>query len=147
MASDERFSQYLGHPRAKLPGARVVLNQPGQVNVVRWRLVEERTGDSEVAWAPGALPNPVTRRNIIDLRHTNPNIRRRRVAIASLMWGYGISGARWGAGWASDISNFLSPRLDAVLAECEANLTTGAIAEAYKLNLFHPDLEVLVHTA
>jgi hypothetical protein len=81
----------------------------------------------------GVLPNPITRSNIIGLRHTNPNIRRRRVAIASLMRGYGISGARWGAQWIGDVSNFLSPGLDAVTASCEANLTAGVIAEAYQL--------------
>jgi hypothetical protein len=49
------------------------------------------------------------------------------------MWGYGIGGARWGAQWVSDVSNLLGPDLDAVLATCEANLTGGAIAEAYQL--------------
>ena len=115
------------------PAPQAVLNQPGQINVAQWELVEERTGNPEVAWALGVLPNPVTRSNIIGLRHANPNIRRHRVAIASLMWGYGISGARWGAQWVSDVSNFLGPDLDAVLASCEANLTAGAIAEAYQL--------------
>lgn len=49
------------------------------------------------------------------------------------MWGYGISGARWGDQWVGDVSNFLSPGLDAILAECEASLASGAIAEAYRL--------------
>jgi hypothetical protein len=48
------------------------------------------------------------------------------------MWGYGIKGTRWGT-WVSDVSNFLSPTLDTLLADCEAHLTAGAIAEAYKL--------------
>jgi hypothetical protein len=38
-----------------------------------------------------------------------------------------------GAQWVSDVSSFLGPGLDAVLAKCEANLITGAIAEAYQL--------------
>jgi hypothetical protein len=115
------------------PAAKAVLNQPGQINVKQWELVEERTGNPEVTWALSVLPNPVTRSNIIGLRHANPDIRRHRVAIASLMWGYGISGARWGAQWVSDVSNFLGPGLDAVLATYEANLITGAIVEAYQL--------------
>jgi hypothetical protein len=115
------------------PAPQAVLNQPGQINVAQWELVGERTGNPGVAWALGVLPNPVTRSNIIGLRHPDSDIRRRRVAIASLMWGYGISGARWGTQWVSDVSNFLGPGLDAVLAKCEANLITGAIAEAYQL--------------
>lgn len=124
------------------PAAKAVLNQPGQINVAQWELVEERTGNPEVAWALGALPNPVTRSDIIGLRHANPDIRRRRIAIASLMWGYGISGARWGAQWVSDISNFLGPDLDAVLATCEANLIAGTIAEAYQLFTLPRDTEL-----
>lgn len=46
----------------------------------------------------------------IGLRHPNPAVRRRRVAVASLMWGYGITGTRCGS-WVTDISNFLSPGL------------------------------------
>jgi len=115
------------------PAPWVVLNQPGPFNVTQWRLVEERTGDPEVAWALSVLPNPVTRSHIIGFRHGNPTILRRRVTIASLMWGYGITGARWGDQWVNDVSDFLSPSLDAVLAGCEANLITGALADAYKL--------------
>jgi hypothetical protein len=58
------------------------------------------------------------------------------VAIASLMWGYGITGTRWGT-WVSDISNFLSAGLDPILARCETYLTAGAIAQAYRL-FTHP---------
>jgi 8-oxoguanine DNA glycosylase-like protein len=50
--------------------------------------------------------------------------------------GYGVTGTRWGS-WVNDISNFLSPGLDPVLADCEAHLTAGKIAEAYKL-FTHP---------
>ena len=114
------------------PARETVLNQRVRINVPQWRQVEEETRDPEVTWALEALPDTVTRSHIIGLHHEDPNIRRRRIAIASLMWGYGIRGARW-ARWAHDISNFLSPDLDAGLAECEANLTAGAIAEAYKL--------------
>ncbi len=49
------------------------------------------------------------------------------------MWGYGVSGPRWGTQWVSDMSDFLAPRLDALLAKCETNLARGLIAEAYKL--------------
>ena len=35
------------------------------------------------------------------------------------MWGYGITGTRWGS-WVTAISDFLSPGLDLVLADCEA---------------------------
>jgi hypothetical protein len=115
------------------PTSQAVLNQPGRISGAQWALVAEQTTDPQVAWALGVLPNPVTRSDIIGLRHQDPNIRRRRVAVASLMWGYGISGTRWGNQWVSNVSNFLSPGLDAVLAACEANLTAGAIAEAYQL--------------
>ena len=77
------------------PAPQAVLNQPGQINVVQWELVEERTGNPEVAWALGVLPNSVTRSNIIGLRHANPNIRRRRFAIASLMWVRHLSTAKF----------------------------------------------------
>lgn len=66
----------------------------------------------------------------------NPVVRRRRVAIASLMWGYGITGTRWGS-WVTDISDFLSPGLDLVLADCETHLTAGRIAKAYE-RFAHP---------
>jgi hypothetical protein len=115
------------------PAPETVLNQPSQLNVARWQLVEKRNGDPEVTWVLNSFPAQVTRSDIIGLRHANPGIQRRRVVIASLMWGYGISGPRWGAQWVSDVSNFLGPGLDAVLATCEANLTSGAIAEAYQL--------------
>jgi hypothetical protein len=114
------------------PARGTVLNQRGRINVPKWRRVEEQTRDPEVTWALEAFPNAVSRSDILGLRHEDPSIRRRRVAIASLMWGYGIRGARWDR-WVSDISNFLSPGLDVVLAECESDLTSGAIAEAYKL--------------
>lgn len=52
------------------------------------------------------------------------------------MWGYGITGTRWGS-WVTDISNILSPTLDIVLADCEAYLTAGRIAEAYEV-FAHP---------
>lgn len=129
MPSHERVSAHPDRPGARLPGAQAVLNQPGPFSVPKLRLVEEGTSDPQVAWALGALPNPVARSDIIGLQHLDPNIRRRRVAIASLMWGYGIAGTRWGAQWVSDVSNFLSPGLDVVLAACEANLTVSAIGE------------------
>jgi hypothetical protein len=69
MLSHERSSQHPDRPRVRFPGALgvpwAVLNQPGQINVAQWELVEERTGNPEVAWALGVLPNPVTRNNII----------------------------------------------------------------------------------
>src|SRR5258708_6768614 len=95
--------------------------------------VAEETGDQELVWALNGLPRPITRRSIIDLCHEDPGIRRRRVAIASLMWGYGIAGARWGDSWVTDVSDLLGPSLDDILAKCEASLTAGAIAEAYGL--------------
>jgi hypothetical protein len=120
--------------KPSFPSLKVVLDQPARINVAQWRLVEERTGHPEVAYALRALPNLVTRRCIIGLRDPDPCIRRRRVVIAALMWGYGISGARWGDQWVSDISDFLlRPDLDDVLAGCEKTLANGAIAEPYKL--------------
>jgi hypothetical protein len=115
------------------PAPEAVLNQRVLINVAQWELVEERTSNPEVAWALNVLPNPVTRGDIIGLRHANPDIRRCRIAIASLMWGYGSKGSRWGAQWVSDVSSFLGSGLDVVLAKCEANLIAGAIAEAYQL--------------
>lgn len=38
------------------PAPQAVLNQPGQINVAQWELVEERVGNPEVAWAFGAMP-------------------------------------------------------------------------------------------
>jgi hypothetical protein len=50
------------------------------------------------------------------------------------MWGYGMSGARWGDKWVSNVSGFLaSPDLDGVLEKCEEKLAAGSIAEAYDL--------------
>jgi Putative 8-oxoguanine DNA glycosylase OGG-like protein len=114
------------------PTSHRVLGQPVQISNARWTQVGQRTSDPQVGWALSAYPRSITRSDIIGLRHEDPNVRRRRVAIASLMWGYGIKGTRWGT-WVSDVSNFLSPTLDTVLADCEAHLTAGAIAEAYKL--------------
>lgn len=113
------------------PSSGKVLGQGAQINVKRWRDVAAQTRDPEVTWALSNLSRPITRNDIIGVRHANPVIRRRRVAIASLMWGYGVTGARWGS-WAANISNFLSPGLDAVLADCETYLTKGEIAEAYR---------------
>ena len=53
------------------------------------------------------LSQPITRSDIIGLRAPNPVVRRRRVAIASLMWGYGITGTRWGS-WVTDYSRLPS---------------------------------------
>ena len=113
------------------PAPEVVLNQPGQINIAQWRLVEERA--PEVGRVLGIFPEKVTRNDIIGLRHADPAVRRRRVVIASLMWGYGISGARWGDQWVGNVSEFLGPGLDAVLEKSEVDLTAGAIAGAYKL--------------
>jgi hypothetical protein len=116
------------------PALRQVLDQPpGRINVTQWRRVAQRTGDPQVAYLLGALPDPPSRNDIIRLRHENPAIRRRRVAIASLMWGFGLGGALQ-RGWVSHISDFLtSPDLDDVLARCEEELAAGNIAGAYRL--------------
>ena len=113
------------------PSSEQVLGQGAQINEERWSDVAARTRDPEVTWALCNLSRPITRNDIIGLRHANPVIRRRRVTIASLMWGYGITGPRWGS-WVANISNFLSPGLDAVLADCEFHLTAGEIAKAYR---------------
>lgn len=110
-----------------------VLSQSGQINETQWKEVADQTGDQEVVWALSDLSRPITRSTIIDLRHEDPSIRRRRVAIASLMWGYGITGARWGDSWVTDVGDFLGSALDDILTECEASLTAGAIAGAYRL--------------
>jgi hypothetical protein len=118
------------------PPSGQVLAQGARINEERWREVATQTGDVEVACVIDNLSQPITRIDIIGLRDPNPVVRRRRVAIASLMWGYGITGTRWGS-WVTDISDFLSPGLDLVLADCEAHLTAGRIAEAYEL-FAHP---------
>jgi hypothetical protein len=114
------------------PSSGEVLSQRAHINENRWGQIAKQTGDPEVTWVLGHLPRPITRSTIINLLHEDPKVRRRRVVIASLMWGYGITGTRWGT-WVNDISKFLSsPSVDAVLAECEAHLTAGAIAHAYR---------------
>lgn len=123
----------LGALAADLPAPATVLSQPGKIHAGQWALVEKRTGDPEITWALRALPNPLTRTDITGIDHASPSIRRRRVAVASLMWGYGISGARWGERWVGSVAGFLSPSLDAVLARCEAKLAAGEIAEAFRL--------------
>lgn len=112
------------------PSPGQVLGQGAQINERRWKDVAAQTCDAEVTWALSNLSRPITRNDIIGLRHANPVTRRRRVAIASLMWGYGVTGTRWGS-WITNISDFLSPSLDAVLADSEAHLTAGEIAKAY----------------
>jgi hypothetical protein len=107
--------------KPKFPPLHEVLNKPVKINVTQWKLLEERIGDSEVKFVLGAMHDRFSRSDIIGLRHATPSIRRRRIAIASLMWGYGMGGTRWKE-WASNISGFLaSPGLDAVLADCEEN--------------------------
>ena len=101
------------------PPSGQVLAQGARINEERWREVATQTGDVEVAWVIDNLSQPITRSDIISLHDPNPAVRRRRVAIASLMWGYGITGTRWGS-WVTYISDFLSPGLDLVLADCEA---------------------------
>lgn len=118
------------------PPSGQVRGQGARINEERWKEVATQTGDAEVARVIKNISRPITRSNIIGLRDPNPVARRRRVAIASLMWGYGITGTRW-ASWVTDISNFLSPGLDPVLADCEAHLTAGRIGEAYEL-FTHP---------
>src|SRR6266487_6106567 len=86
------------------PESRMVLDQPARINVAQWSLVAERPSLPEVAAVLDLFPEGITRNDIIGLRHLNPDIRRRRVAIASLMWGYGIYGARWGGQRVSDVS-------------------------------------------
>jgi hypothetical protein len=120
--------------KPNFPPPHEILDQPGRINVAQWRLVQERTADPEIAYVLSALPDPITRHCIIGLRDPDPGVRRRRVVIATLIWGYGIRGARWGNQWVSNISDFLGrPDLDDVLADCEKNLGNGAIAKAYKL--------------
>jgi hypothetical protein len=118
------------------PSSGQVLGQGARINEKRWKEVAAQTGDPEVAWALSNLSRPITRSDIFGLRHTTAAIRRRRVATASLMWGYGITGTRWGS-WVTDVSDFLSSSLDPVLTDCEAHLSAGRIAEAYKL-FTHP---------
>ena len=122
--------------KPNFPPSGQVLGQSARINEDRWKEVATQTGDAEVAWMNNNLSRPITRSNIIELRDPNPVARRRRVAIASLMWGYGVTGTRWGS-WVTDISNFLSPTLDTVLADCEAHLTAGRIVDAYEL-FAHP---------
>jgi hypothetical protein len=116
------------------PPCHVVLDTPpGKINVEKWRRVEQRTGDPQVTYLLGALPDPPSRNDIIGLRDASPVIRRRRVAVAALMWGYGIFGARRNE-WVSNISAFLaSPDLDAVLESCHEKLAAGSVAAAYEL--------------
>jgi hypothetical protein len=118
--------------RKHFPSSGHVLGQGARINEERWREVAAQTADPEVTWVLNNLSRPITRSDIIGLHHPNPAIRRRRVVITSLMWGYGVTGTRWGS-WVTEISDFLSPSLDAVLADCEAHLSAGRIAEAYRL--------------
>jgi hypothetical protein len=114
------------------PEPYVVLNERIHINVRQWERIRDRAGDPEVAHLLGSFPETITRNDIIRLRHEDRRTRRRRVTIASLMWGYGIPGARWPQR-VSDVSGFLSPDLDAVLARCEEHLADGRIADAYQL--------------
>jgi hypothetical protein len=118
----------------EFPASDVVLNEPVPINVEQWRRVRERAADPEVAHVLDSFPETITRNDIIGLRHKDSGIQRRQVAIASLMWGYGITGARWTERWVSAISGLLRRSdLDAVLACCERHLAAGEVAEAYKL--------------
>lgn len=118
--------------KPNFPEPEVVLGQPGRINVEQWRQAAERAGDRQVGCVLDTFPEKITRNDIIWLRHADPGIQRRQVAIASLMWGYGIWGVRWGDRWVSDVSEFLGPGLDADLETCDAHLADGKIAEAYK---------------
>ena len=122
--------------KRNFPSSDQVLGQGALINEQRWRDVAVQIGDPEITWALNNLPRPITRNVIIGLRHGVPTVRRRRVAIASLMWGFGITGTRWGS-WTTDISSFLSPGLDPILTQCETHLTNGAIDQAYRL-FTHP---------
>lgn len=118
----------------EFPASDVVLNEHVPINVEQWPRVGERAADPQVANVLGSFPETITRNGIIGLRHVDSGIQRRQVAIASLMWGYGITGARWREPWVSAISGLLrSSDLDAVLACCERHLAAGEVAEAYKL--------------
>ncbi|MGD0639044.1 MAG: hypothetical protein ABSA72_13500 [Nitrososphaerales archaeon] len=67
------------------PTPEAVLNRRVKINVTQWRLVQERV--AEVESVLSLFPEEVTRNDIIRLRCADQAIRRRRVVIASLMWG------------------------------------------------------------
>jgi len=116
------------------PERGLVLDYPVPINGTEWERVGERAGDLEVAKVLDSFPGKITRNDIVGLRHEDSGVRRRRVAITSLMWGYGITGARWKERWVSAVSGFLrSSGLNDVLACCEEHLGRGEVAEAYKL--------------
>ena len=69
------------------PPSGQVLVQGARINEERWREIATQTGDVEVAWMIDNLSWPITRSDIIGLRDPDPVVRRRRVVIASLMWG------------------------------------------------------------
>jgi hypothetical protein len=69
---------------------------------------------------------------VIGLTDPNRTVLRRRIAVAALMWGYGVSGLRWGNELVAAHSTMLGQQLDQVLAGCEADLLNNNVEAAYR---------------
>jgi hypothetical protein len=114
------------------PTRTVVLNQRFRINSGHWSVVHTLTGDPEVAWLLANLPNGISRQDVIGLTDPNRIVLRRRIAVAALMWGYGVSGFRWGKKLDTALSTMLGQQLDQVLAGCEADLLNNNVKAAYQ---------------
>jgi hypothetical protein len=118
--------------RPNFPNSAVVLNQRFRINSGHWSAVHALTGDPEVAWLLANMPNGISRQDVIGLTDPNPTVLRRRIAVAALMWGYGVNGLRWGNKLVAAHSTMLDPLLNQVLAGCEADLLNNNVKAAYR---------------
>jgi hypothetical protein len=118
--------------KPNFPNSAVVLNQRFSINRGHWSAVHTLTGDPEVAWLLANLPNGISRQDVIGLTDPTRTVLRRRIAVAALMWGYGVSGFRWGKKLDTALSTMLGQQLNQVLAGCEANLLNNNVEAAYR---------------
>lgn len=93
---------------------------------------KEGVPDPEVHWLCQHYPPSVglSREDILKISDRNDATRRRRILVASLMSGYGLSGLRWHG--FKPVNNMLNdPTLDDRLAKCEESLKHGDLDTAY----------------
>jgi hypothetical protein len=128
----------LEEQRSDLPSIDSVLSRPERFADKPWRkmiadaAVAGSGATDDLRWVLEQHPtSELTRTDIFQITAPDPEIRRRRIVIASFMWGYGTGGLRY-EHTRDDIASFLAdPQLDDRLRQMEDRLAHREVRAAY----------------